>query len=282
MNVDLPISFTKMSGTGNDFIIIDHRQPFLDENTLADFTRAVCRRKFSVGADGLILIENSDKADFEWKFFNGDGSSAEMCGNGARCAARFAYSKKIAPAKMRFLTLAGIIEAEVIDGSVKIRMTPPENVVLNIPLNIDGDEKIIHSINTGVPHAIIFMEDVAEAPVFEWGRIVRYHEHFQPAGTNVNFVQHISDNEFSVRTYERGVEGETMACGTGAVAAAIVGGLLGYVKPPIKVVTFGGDRLVVHFSISKEEPVVTDVFLEGPAEFIYEGQLEPGALKGEF
>lgn len=278
----LPISFTKMSGTGNDFIIVDHRQPFLDEDALADFTRAVCRRKFSVGADGLILIENSDKADFQWKFFNGDGSSAEMCGNGARCAARFAYSKEIAPAKMRFMTIAGIIEAEVIDESVKIRMTPPEDISLNLALDIDGQQKIVHSINTGVPHAIIFMEDVADAPVFEWGRIARYHEHFQPAGTNVNFVQHLAGDELSVRTYERGVEGETMACGTGAVAAAIVGGLLGYVKPPVKVMTSGGDTLVIHFSITeKEEPAVTDVFLEGPAEFIYEGQLEPGALKGE-
>lgn len=278
--MDLPIFFTKMSGTGNDFIIIDHRQPFLDAETLADFTRAVCRRKFSVGADGLILIENSDKADFEWKFFNGDGSSAEMCGNGARCAARFAYSKKIAPAKMRFMTLAGMIEAEVIDASVKIRMTLPEDISLHIPLIIDGEEKIIHSINTGVPHTVIFMEDIIEAPVFEWGRIARYHEHFQPAGTNVNFVQHLAGDELSVRTYERGVEGETMACGTGAVAAAIVGGLLGYVKPPVKVATSGGDTLVIHFSISKEEADVNDVFLEGPAEFIYEGQLEPGALKG--
>ena len=282
MNVTLPIPFTKMSGTGNDFIIIDHRQPFLDDTGLSELVRAVCRRKFSVGADGLILIENATDADFSWKFFNGDGSSAEMCGNGARCAARYAYAKNIAPANMRFLTQAGEIEAQVIGDSVKIRMTPPTDIHLQHVLDIDGEEKNIHSINTGVPHAILFMEDASTAPVFEWGSIVRHHEYFQPAGTNVNFVKLFAENSLHVRTYERGVEAETMACGTGAVAAAIVGGLLGYVKPPVTVKTSGGEQLIIHFVLPEsQEHQVTEVFLEGPAEFIYEGQLGDGALKGE-
>lgn len=282
MNITFPVPFTKMSGTGNDFIIIDHREPFLDEKVLPEFVRAVCRRKFSAGADGLILIESASGVDFRWQFFNGDGSSAEMCGNGARCAARYAHARNIAPANMRFQTLAGEIEAQVIGDSVKIRMTPPTDINLQHVLDVDGEEKIIHSINTGVPHAVLFMEDISSAPVFEWGSIVRHHEHFQPAGTNVNFVQHLSGNTLHVRTYERGVEAETMACGTGAVAAAIVGGLLGYVTPPVSVTTSGNEQLIIHFTLPEsQEHQVAEVFLEGPAEFIYEGQLQPGALNGE-
>jgi len=270
-----------MSGTGNDFIIIDHRQPFLVEADLPNFVRAVCRRKFSAGADGLILIEDSASADFSWKFFNGDGSVAEMCGNGARCAARYAHAKNIAPADMRFRTLAGEIEAKVIGEAVKIRMTPPTDILLEHVLDIGGIEKIIHSINTGVPHVILFMDDVSTAPVFEWGSVIRHHEFFQPAGTNVNFVQHTGESSLHVRTYERGVEAETMACGTGAVASAIIGGILGYVKPPVKVRTSGNEQLIIHFELpeSKDHYRVAEVFLEGPAEFIYEGQLAPGALK---
>ena len=161
-------------------------------------------------------------------------------------------------------------------------MTPPTDIHLQHILPINDHEKVVHSINTGVPHAILFMDDASVSPVFEWGRIVRYHEYFQPAGTNVNFVQHLAEDTLRVRTYERGVEAETMACGTGAVAAAIVGGLLGYVKPPVKVKTSGDEQLIIHFVLPEsQEHQVTDVFLEGPAEFIYEGQLESGALKGE-
>ncbi len=276
-----PIPFTKMSGSGNDFIIIDHRQPLIPEKEMVHFVRAVCRRKFSVGADGLIFIESSDKADFAWKFFNGDGSVAEMCGNGARCAARYAFAKKIAPVTMRFLTLAGEIEAQIVNGSVRITLTPPEEVRCNLTLTVDGKEETLHSINTGVPHVVHFVEDIDNAQVDAWGRVIRFHEMYQPAGTNVNFVGVVNSNTLQVRTYERGVETETLACGTGAVASAIIASLQGFVTPPVKVITSGGEQLIIHFFLeNRSEPVIKDVYLEGTTNFIYEGLLDQEAVQG--
>lgn len=277
-----PISFSKMSGTGNDFIIIDHRKPFIDKADLSDFVRSVCRRKISVGADGLILIEESERADFSWTFVNGDGSIAEMCGNGARCAARFAHAKGIAPKKMRFLTLAGEIEAQVTGRLVKIRLTQPTELKPGLEVDISGVPQTIYSLNTGVPHAVIFTDDIESAPIIEVGRRVRFHDLFQPAGTNVNFVQ-VTGNELHVRTYERGVEDETLACGTGAVASAIIAALLGHVIPPVAVTTSGGEQLLIHFDVTGRaengQPEIKKVFLEGPANFIYEGRLGEEALK---
>ena len=275
--MQFPVPFTKMSGTGNDFILIDHRKPFLSREDMPAFARAVCEHRFSVGADGLIFIENSDTAHFRWQFLNADGSWAEMCGNGARCAARFAHAKGIAPASMRFETVAGIIEAEVIDDSVKLRMTPPTGLRLGESVEVDGQGRGVHSLNTGVPHAVLFMEDIKAAPVMEWGRLIRFHQHFQPAGTNVNFVARNGVNSLVVRTYERGVEGETMACGTGAVASAIIAGLLGQVQPPVAITTSGGEHLTIHYRLDGER--IDQVFLEGPASFIYDGQLHAEAVR---
>ncbi|MBC8318059.1 MAG: diaminopimelate epimerase [Desulfobulbaceae bacterium] len=268
-----------MSGTGNDFIIIDHRKPFLKREEMSGFARSVCRRRFSVGADGLILIENDDNADFRWQFYNGDGSEAEMCGNGARCAARFAYAKGIAPASMSFLTVAGKISAEVKGESVKLAMTPPENLQLERKVNVGGADMVVNSLNTGVPHAVVFVENNGETPVKEWGYNIRFHEIYQPAGTNVNFVEVAAPNEIHVRTYERGVEDETMACGTGAVASAIIAALAKEVVSPVKVTTSGGEILTIHFKIDQQaDTVISDVYLEGPAHFIYEGELQQDAL----
>jgi diaminopimelate epimerase len=280
-NFKYPIPFAKMSGTGNDFIIIDHRDSFIPEADQSEFARIVCRRKFSVGADGLILIENSETADFRWQFYNGDGSKAEMCGNGARCAARFAFEKKIAPAEMRFETTAGEIEAFVLDDSgesVKIRLTAPEDLRLNIPVSVGSVEQSLHFINTGVPHTVVLVDDAGGVPVADWGREIRFHETFQPAGTNANFAQMVSKDTLMVRTYERGVEGETMACGTGAVASALVVALLEQATPPLTVITSGGEKLTIHFSLTGEKngrqlDLAAGIFLEGPARFIYEGQL---------
>ena len=277
MTMQFPIDFTKMSGTGNDFILIDHRAPFLSREEMPGFAKAVCERRVSVGADGLILIEKSERADFRWQFLNGDGSWAEMCGNGARCAARFAHDHGIAPARMRFETVAGIIEAEVTGQSVKLKMTAPKGLRLHETLSVNGQEQVVHSLNTGVPHAVLFMEDIQQAPVLDWGRLIRFHEHFQPAGTNVNFVQKQGGNGLIVRTYERGVEGETLACGTGAVSSAIIAGLLGQVQPPVTVTTSGGEELIIHYALAGQE--ITEVFLEGPANFIYEGRLHAEAVR---
>ncbi len=278
--MNFPIPFTKMSGTGNDFIIIDHRQPFLTEAEIAPFAAKVCKRMFSVGADGLILIEDHPEADFQWQFFNGDGSRAEMCGNGARCAARYAHSKGIAPATMSFMTVAGLIRAEVVGDLVKLEMTPPTDTEQHRPLIFGGEERIIQFSNTGVPHAVYFVDSNGQTPVKEWGREVRMHAHFQPAGTNVNFAEVTGPSSLKVRTYERGVEDETMACGTGAVAAALIGGLLGHVTSPVAVTSSGGEILTIYFTIEdREKNLVSGVFLEGPANFIYEGALNIEALR---
>jgi diaminopimelate epimerase len=281
-----PIPFAKMSGTGNDFIIIDHRTPFIAEEEQSEFARLVCRRKFSVGADGLILIEKSETADFRWQFYNGDGSRAEMCGNGARCAARFAFEKKIAPATMKFETTAGAIEAFVhgTGESVKIRLTAPEDLRLNIPVAVGRTEQNLHFINTGVPHTVVLVNDAGDVPVNDWGREIRFNETFQPAGTNANFAQVVSNDTLMVRTYERGVEGETMACGTGAVASALVVALLEQATPPVTVITSGGEELTIHFSLkgdenSRELDLDAGIFLEGPAHLIYEGQFGAEGLQ---
>ena len=269
-----------MSGTGNDFIIIDHRQPFLKPEDHSAFAKKVCKRMFSVGADGLILIENSDVADFQWQFYNADGTQAEMCGNGARCAARYAHVKGIAPAVMSFMTGAGLIRAEVKDGLVKLEMTAPQDTVLDIEFTFGGESRVSHFSNTGVPHAVYFVEDNTSTPVQEWGSEVRFHEQYQPAGTNVNFAELTGKSSMMVRTYERGVEDETMACGTGAVASALIAGLLGFVESPVSVMTSGGEILTIYFDTQAQDVKnISGVFLEGPAHFIYSGVLDQEALR---
>jgi len=267
-----------MSGAGNDFLIIDHRTPFLtveDKQTLA---RGACRRCFSVGADGLICIENSDQADFKWDFYNSDGSVAEMCGNGARCAARYAYAKGIAEKKLSFETIAGRIEAEILDdGTVRINMTEPFGFKKANPVVLDDREYDVWFVNTGVPHSVIFVED-EQAPVAVWGRQVRFDEQFQPAGTNVNFVCRRADGSYRSRTYERGVEEETRACGTGAVASALYAALEKQVTTPVRIVTSGGEQLIIDFQLS-DGPSASCVTMQGPAGFIYEGQLLAESLR---
>ncbi|MDD3813553.1 MAG: diaminopimelate epimerase [Desulfocapsaceae bacterium] len=278
MAINFPVPFTKMSGAGNDFIVIDHRVSLIPEAEQAEFVKKVCRRMFSVGADGLILIEKSELADFRWRFYNGDGSVAEMCGNGARCAARFAYSRGIAGASMSFETMAGIIKAEISDDdSVRLRMTAPSDFKTDLSVVLDGQERMLSFVNSGVPHAVLFMEEDDEVPVRDWGKIVRFHPLFQPAGTNVNFVQKIGENSIRVRTYERGVEDETMACGTGAVASALFAAVSGMAQSPVAVTTSGGERLTILFDL-QDGPQAENVFLQGPARIIYEGNLTAEAL----
>ncbi len=277
MNIEFPVSFAKMSGTGNDFVVIDHRRPLIPESEQAEFARKVCRRMFSIGADGLILIENSENADFAWRFYNGDGSVPEMCGNGARCAARFAYARGIAGKTMKFETLAGIIEAEILeDDEVSLLMTAPVDYQKGLSAELGGKEHEISFMNSGVPHAVLFMENDMDIPVKEWGNTIRFHELFQPAGTNVNFVQ-ILDDAIRVRTYERGVEDETMACGTGAVASAIFAAEKGVCSSPVRVTTSGGEHLKIVFDL-QDTGQAENVYLQGPARIIYIGQVTAEAL----
>jgi len=278
MAISFPVIFEKMNGTGNDFVVIDNRNDIVPEENQQEFVRKICQRRVSVGADGLIFIENSNDADFSWKFYNGDGSMAEMCGNGARCAARFAFKNRIAGSKMKFETTAGIIEAEILedDEIVRLQMTRPFDFRLGLSMSLDGDEHELAFVNTGVPHAVIFVE-TEEVPVKKWGRKVRFHELFEPEGTNASFVKVLEDGRLQVRTYERGVENETKACGTGAVAAALFATMQKGMDSPIEVVTSGGEVLTVLFDLL-DGPVAKNVFLQGSARSIYSGQLTVEAL----
>ena len=278
MALNFPIPFEKLNGTGNDFVVIDNRKGIIPHEEQAEFARKVCRRMFSIGADGLILIEHSETSDFSWNFYNADGSVAEMCGNGSRCAARFAYKHKICGRKMSFETLAGVIEAEISEDeeNVRVKMTQPFDFQLDLSLRLDDVEYPVTFVNTGVPQAVIFVED-DDVPVKKWGRKVRFHEIFEPAGTNVNFVKVLGDGKIKVRTYERGVEAETMACGTGAVASAIYAAMHKGMDSPIDVVTSGGDILTIHFDL-QDGPFAESVYLEGPARIICSGDLTPEAV----
>ena len=267
----MKIPFMKMSGSGNDFILVDHRKPILRSDEMSDFARKVCRRRTSVGADGLILIEESTKADFRWRFFNADGSEAEMCGNGGRCAARFAFLKGIARASLTFETLAGILSAEVDGRRVKLEMTKPYGLKLDETISVEGKELRVSSINTGVPHAVVFWDDLEGLDIVPMGRAIRYHPHFAPNGTNANFVRVEKGRGLSVRTYERGVEDETLACGTGTVASALVSAFKGWVKSPVSVKTRGGEILTVHYELRGNE--VKKVFFEGDVHIIYEAEM---------
>ncbi|MCX7918898.1 MAG: diaminopimelate epimerase [bacterium] len=296
------IPFSKFSGAGNDFILIDNREQnissdgisFTDENgsthqlALPTLINRLCRRGLSVGADGVILIENSKTADFKMRYFNADGSEADTCGNGARCAARFAFLKQIAPRRMRVETRAGLYEAEITDQNlVKVKMSDPGQPKLNIMLTVKSGQLRTHFIHTGVPHVVVFISDILEMlkrpttlddlDVVNLGRELRYHPEFQPAGTNVNFVKCENKQTLRIRTYERGVENETLACGTGSIASTIIAYRLGRVSSPVTVHTRSGSLLKVYFEATPD--TITNVYLEGDARFVYDGIIYADAVK---
>ena len=272
------MEFMKLQGSGNDFIIIDNREGEVGRKlkelniSVEEFVRKVCARRTGVGADGLILIEKpkDPSNDFRWEFFNADGSVAEMCGNGSRCAIRFCYEKGISGERVKFETLAGIIKGEVIDGGrrVKVQLTKP-SLPERKSLEIEGRRLEGFFINTGVPHFVVPVKDLDSVDVISLGRKIRFHKEFEPKGTNVNFIEGEGEGRIRIRTYERGVEGETLACGTGATASAIIAYSSGMVKnKPVEVVTRGGETLYIHFDDKFEE-----VFLEGSVYKVYEGLL---------
>jgi diaminopimelate epimerase len=276
------IHFFKMTGTGNDFILIDNREKVIDSDRCRDFVRRACRRRLSVGADGIILIENDPEVDFKWRFFNADASEAEMCGNGARCAARFAYITGIVDKpRMAFRTLAGVIKAELSGNSVKVEMTLPRGLRLGLDIEAKGRSFELDFIDTGVPHAVCFVPDKNElesVDVEHWGRALRFHPYFQPAGTNVNFAWIQDASHICVRTYERGVEGETLACGTGAIASALISAARDRVRSPVAVETRSKESLTVHFDKADEMKHPQNipfrgVCLEGEARIAYQADL---------
>ena len=272
-----PITFYKMSGSGNDFIIVDNRQEVVKNSGLSDFISRICRRRMSVGADGLILIEPSDKADFKWRFFNSDGSTAEMCGNGARCAARFAYVNKIAGKMMSFETEAGIVSAEVREDRAKVKMPDPDELRLDYIIELKDGPVKVSSLNTGVPHVVVMNPTIDDINVYDLGREIRHHEAFAPAGTNVNFISQQKKGQLSIRTFERGVENETLACGTGSIASACVTSAKTQWQSPINLMTRSGESLTIYFT--KEGDTFNNVYLEGDARIIYSAQLGEDAWK---
>ncbi len=259
------IKFTKAVASGNDFIIIENYH-----NHLPKLARNFCDRKCGIGADGLLVLEKSSKADFKMRIFNPDGSEAEMCGNGLRCAALFNNMKRVE-------TKAGILEAEVKGGQVKVKMTQPKDIKLNIALKINDRNIKVNFINTGVPHAVIFVEGLNKIDVKNIGEKIRFHQKFMPKGANVDFVEIINDNNIKVRTYERGVEDETLACGTGAVASAIISIISAKRKAQsakqyvINVHTKSKEELKVYFTFKNNK--ISDVYLRGQAKIVYQGSI---------
>jgi diaminopimelate epimerase len=268
------VPFYKLHGNGNDFILIDNRRNILKGRSLPGLAKQVCHRNRSVGADGLIVIvppADRRAADFRWRFFNADGSEAEMCGNGSRCAARFAYLRKIAGRTMAFETLAGLIHAEVKKDTVRVQLAGASGLRQNIRVPVADGVRTGHFVNTGVPHLVYLSDNLDKEDVQAVGSATRRHGLFQPAGTNVNFIQVDGPHRLRIRTYERGVEGETLACGTGAVAAALIAASLAKVSSPVTVTTRGGDRLIVSFE--RRGDGFAGLHLEGAAEIACEGML---------
>lgn len=270
------LEFWKMSGSGNDFILIDNRDGKVAGEAMGRLVERVCRRRESVGADGVIFVSPSEHADFAWRFFNADGGEAEMCGNGGRCVARFALLKGIAGPEMIFDTLAGMISAEVHGRVVKVRMPRPSDLRLDVDLPLADGWRGVDFINTGVPHVVVRVDDLENCPVRDMGRWIRNHALFAPRGTNANFIRITGPRSLEIRTYERGVEDETLACGTGSMAAALVSAERGLVESPVRVKTRGGEDLVIH--VSNGEDGAGDVWLEGSTSIVYRGELGEEAL----
>jgi diaminopimelate epimerase len=267
------LRFTKMNGAGNDFILFDNRtgNVDLDRNQIAK----LCDRHRGIGADGILLLEKpANKADFRMRYFNADGGEAEMCGNGARCFARFANAVGGEKQKISFETPAGVISAELKDNLVTLRMTEPTDLRLNIDLSSGSEKKPIHFINSGVPHVVIPVAKIDDVDVRREGAAIRYHKMFSPNGTNVNFIEKRGPNNIAIRTYERGVEDETLACGTGIVASALVFAAIEEGEAPVTILARGGDELQVGFE--KNQHQFRTVTLTGPAEFVFEGTIDLG------
>ena len=278
------MEFAKLQGSGNDFILIDNRDErfyeFLEKTGLClkDFVVRVCERNRGVGADGLIIIENPEDPsnDFRWLFYNSDGSEAEMCGNGSRCAVRFCYEKGIVDEDVSFETLAGVIKAKVLESGkrVRVQLTKPSEPEKRV-ISVNGKQIEGVFINTGVPHFVVPVEDVNNIDVVSTGREIRFHDEFQPKGTNVNFISPSSENTIKIRTYERGVESETLACGTGATASAIVSHIMGITSgKPVMVHTRGGEILTIDF-----DDEFKNVFLEGRVVKVFDGILSLDMFK---
>ena len=264
----IELSFSKYSGAGNDFILIDNRDksfPYYRKELIP----AMAVRKVSIGADGVIFLEQSDKADFKMRYFNCDGGEAEMCGNGARCVIAFAKKLGMEREKYTIETMERILNARFVDNEIEVEMGPPVDVKLDLSIGAGGRGYTVHYINTGVPHAILFTDNIQNVDVVGLGREIRYHKQFQPGGANVDFVEVDDEDYIKIRTYERGIEDETLACGTGMTAAAIISHLVRKVKKPMWLLVRSNEILRVDFDDNKGS--FENVTLRGAAALICDG-----------
>ncbi len=277
------IYFTKMSGAGNDFIVIDERE-YPGISLTPEFISKLCDRRNGIGADGIINIADLPDYDFRMDYYNADGTSKTLCGNGARCAIKYAqFSNRLRNGKASFVANDNIYSGEMLEAEkVKFNLNEPENIKSNLKVDAAGQNINYHFVDTGSPHVIIkigdilkeasnednFYTDINEIPVFDIGKEIRYHSNFSPAGTNVNFIK-INNSTIKIRTYERGVEDETLACGTGSAASAVAASLFENVKPPVLLLTRGGDELIVDFNLKNNH--IENLSLTGPAKIIYTG-----------
>lgn len=256
----MKIGFNKYQGTGNDFIIIDNREDIFNPED-HELINKLCDRRFGIGADGLILVGKSAEYDFEMIYFNSDGFKGTMCGNGGRCTADFAVRSGIAGNRLRFIAADGIHDALSEKGLIRLKMNDVKNI-----RKVKGN----YFINTGSPHYVVFISGLDKIDVPNEGKQIRWSEDFKPGGTNVNFVE-IQDNGIFVRTFERGVEDETLSCGTGVTASAIASVLSGhFVSSPVNVTTKGGNLTV---AFETQEDRITNIWLSGPATFVFEGSI---------
>ena len=265
------IPFFKMAASGNDFVLIDARRRSFKKG-LAALARRMCDRRRGVGADGLLILESSRRADVRMRIFNPDGSEPAMCGNGIRCAAVFCAASNRRVSRLRIETGAGIVRVEVARGMARVHLTPPKEIRLHRRIRIAGKNLQVHTIDTGVPHAVTLVGNVQKVDISKLGSALRFHSAFKPHGTNVDFVQIKSPRRIAVRTYERGVEAETLACGTGVSASGVIAGLVKGVSSPVLVETRSGDVLKVSFKESGGE--IQHITLEGGANLTFHGEFE--------
>jgi diaminopimelate epimerase len=259
----MQIEFYKYQGTGNDFVMIDNRTNFFPKEDTKLIER-LCDRRFGIGADGLILLENDTKTDFRMVYYNSDGNQSSMCGNGGRCLVAFANQLGVINSKTTFIAADGLHHARVgNDAIISLQM---------IDVNEVQQKESYTFLNTGSPHHVQIVEDLEHYNVKDNGAAIRYGELYGEKGSNINFVQKVNDSEFSLRTYERGVEDETLACGTGATAVAIAMNVTGQTdKTSIDLNVEGGKLLV---SFDKIGDHFTNVFLTGPAKFVFKGTID--------
>ena len=265
------LRFTKMNGAGNDFVLIDNRLG--DLRLEADQISKICDRHRGIGADGVLVLERAaNGADFRMRYYNADGGEAEMCGNGARCFARYASRVAGPREELSFETPAGVIGATLQGELVRLEMSEPKDLKLGITIPLPGRQIAAHFVNSGVPHVVVPVDDLENVDVRGLGSAIRHHELFAPKGANANFLKERGDKQISIRTYERGVEDETLACGTGVVASALIFAAVRKTDGPIGVLVRGGNELQVAFDRAGDQ--FKNVTLTGSADFVFEGTIE--------